>query len=78
MPFNVLCHLQASYTLLMLDPDAPSAANPLFADWIHLLYCNIPGKELKKGVNGFGESYDTFFGKRLLVTTWGIASAKSR
>lgn len=29
------------YTLLMIDPDAPSADNPIFSNWLHWLVGNI-------------------------------------
>ena len=36
------------YTLL-LDPDAPSRADPKFGEWHHWLITNIPGSNLSKG-----------------------------
>ncbi|CAG0913215.1 unnamed protein product [Notodromas monacha] len=37
------------YTLIMVDPDAPSRANPLFRSWLHWLVINIPGQQISKG-----------------------------
>lgn len=31
------------YTLMLIDPDAPSRDNPTNAQWCHWLVCNIPG-----------------------------------
>jgi hypothetical protein len=31
------------YTLILSDPDAPSVAEPKFAEWQHWIVCNIPG-----------------------------------
>ncbi|XP_044730207.1 protein D2-like [Chrysoperla carnea] len=39
----------AFYTLLMIDPDAPSRSNPKKAEWQHWLIGNIPGKNVKAG-----------------------------
>eukprot|EP01084_Bolivina_argentea_P164673 286262_1 len=30
------------YTVLMVDPDAPSHANPKMAEWLHWLIVNVP------------------------------------
>ena len=49
----------------MLDPDAPSSSNPVYADWIHMIYCNIPGKDLQIGVDETGKTIKVFFGKTL-------------
>eukprot|EP00033_Pygsuia_biforma_P000478 GCRY01000564.1.p1 GENE.GCRY01000564.1~~GCRY01000564.1.p1 ORF type:complete len:166 (+),score=20.08 GCRY01000564.1:68-565(+) len=38
------------YTLLMVDPDAPSRSNPTAAEWLHWVVVNIPGNgEVKDG-----------------------------
>lgn len=37
------------YTLCMIDPDAPSRANPKFREWHHWLVGNIPGSNIEKG-----------------------------
>merc|ERR1739838_246128 len=34
---------QKYYSLLMIDPDAPSRDDPEFADWLHWGVYNIPG-----------------------------------
>jgi hypothetical protein len=31
------------YTLLMVDPDAPSPDNPAMREWLHWIVTNIPG-----------------------------------
>lgn len=37
------------YTLILVDPDAPSKKNPTFADVKHWLVANIPGDDVSKG-----------------------------
>ncbi|KAL3863640.1 hypothetical protein ACJMK2_005389 [Sinanodonta woodiana] len=37
------------YTLVMIDPDAPSRVNPVSGEWQHWLVTNIPGKDVKRG-----------------------------
>lgn len=37
------------YTLIMVDPDAPSRSNPQSKFWRHWLIVNIPGQELLHG-----------------------------
>ncbi|XP_013100102.2 protein D3-like [Stomoxys calcitrans] len=37
------------YTLLMIDPDAPSRKNPTFREYQHWLVVNIPGSAIDKG-----------------------------
>merc|ERR1712029_842656 len=37
------------YTLAMVDPDAPSRADPKAAEWLHWLVVNIPGDKLEDG-----------------------------
>ena len=46
----------------MLDPDAPSAANPIMADWLHLGLINIKATTLRNGINlnEKNEDYETF------------------
>lgn len=39
----------AYYTLLMIDPDAPSRQNPKFREFRHWLVMNIPGTSINKG-----------------------------
>ena len=36
----------ATFTLLMVDPDAPSPHDPKFRNWLHYLVTNIPGARL--------------------------------
>ncbi|CAB3256900.1 unnamed protein product [Arctia plantaginis] len=38
------------YTLVMIDPDAPSRHNPRFREWQHWLVGNVPGSEVSQGV----------------------------
>lgn len=35
-----------SYTVLMLDPDAPSASQPTQAHWLHYQHINLPGASI--------------------------------
>ncbi|XP_063051818.1 phosphatidylethanolamine-binding protein 4 [Engraulis encrasicolus] len=37
------------YTLMMVDPDAPSRSNPSRSHWRHWLIADIEGQELKRG-----------------------------
>ncbi|CAG2106364.1 unnamed protein product [Medioppia subpectinata] len=37
------------YTLAMVDPDAPSRAEPTMRNWRHWLVMNIPGNRISKG-----------------------------
>ncbi|CAG2107976.1 unnamed protein product, partial [Medioppia subpectinata] len=37
------------YTLAMVDPDAPSRAEPTLRNWRHWLVMNIPGNKINKG-----------------------------
>ena len=37
------------YTLMMVDPDAPSRKNPIRRSWLHWLVVNIPGSDLASG-----------------------------
>ncbi|XP_036325333.1 protein D2-like [Rhagoletis pomonella] len=39
----------ALYTLIMVDPDAPSRAEPTFREILHWLVVNIPGNEVTQG-----------------------------
>lgn len=39
----------AFYTLMMVDPDAPSRHNPKNREWLHWLVVNIPGGKVKMG-----------------------------
>ncbi|XP_073818982.1 protein D3-like [Musca autumnalis] len=39
----------ALYTLLMVDPDAPSRQDPTYREALHWLVINIPGKGISKG-----------------------------
>jgi len=43
------------YTLAMIDPDAPSRANPKAAQWLHWLVVNLPGEELSNGEDRDGK-----------------------
>jgi len=45
----------------MLDPDAPSKNNPIYADWLHLGLINVKGSRLlNKGID-INEENDDFF-----------------
>jgi len=37
------------YTLIMLDPDAPSSKNPKFRSWLHWIVINIQNGRVKNG-----------------------------
>ncbi|XP_078582937.1 uncharacterized protein LOC144865819 [Branchiostoma floridae x Branchiostoma japonicum] len=37
------------YTLVMLDPDSPSRADPRYSQWKHWLVGNIPGNDVTRG-----------------------------
>jgi hypothetical protein len=37
------------YTLLLVDPDAPSRKNPTEREWVHWCISNIPGDNVDKG-----------------------------
>ncbi|CAG2110105.1 unnamed protein product, partial [Medioppia subpectinata] len=39
----------ALYTLALVDPDAPSRADPIYRNWRHWLVMNIPGKQISYG-----------------------------
>lgn len=39
------------YTLVKVDPDAPSRQNPKYREWHHWLVTNIPGNDVGKGVS---------------------------
>merc|ERR1711936_1076739 len=43
------------YTLAMVDPDAPSRADPRAAQWLHWLVVNIPGQDLAEGDVSLGK-----------------------
>ncbi|XP_019626430.1 PREDICTED: phosphatidylethanolamine-binding protein 4-like isoform X1 [Branchiostoma belcheri] len=38
------------YLLLMVDPDAPSAKNPVMRYWLHWVVTQIQGEDLKRGI----------------------------
>nr|DBA33998.1 TPA: hypothetical protein GDO54_001608 [Pyxicephalus adspersus] len=42
------------YTLIMVDPDAPSRSNPIHRFWRHWLVTNIPGDVLQRGKEVMG------------------------
>lgn len=52
---------QKLYTVLMLDPDAPSHANPIMADWLHLGLANIKPQALNNGIDLNIDSNNTGF-----------------
>jgi len=37
------------YTVVMVDPDAPSRGNPKARNWLHWVVCNIPGSQVSCG-----------------------------
>lgn len=39
----------AFYSLLLVDPDAPSRQNPKFREYLHWLVMNIPGSSIDQG-----------------------------
>eukprot|EP00057_Strongylocentrotus_purpuratus_P019459 XP_011673933.1 PREDICTED: uncharacterized protein LOC105442950 [Strongylocentrotus purpuratus] len=42
------------YSVLMIDPDAPSPSKPTAAPWLHWLVVNINGETLRSGGRGVG------------------------
>eukprot|EP00051_Salpingoeca_urceolata_P031883 m.13367 g.13367 ORF g.13367 m.13367 type:complete len:217 (+) comp4540_c0_seq1:63-713(+) len=38
------------YTVMLVDPDAPSKADPKFKCWLHFLYVNAFGAQLEAGI----------------------------
>jgi phosphatidylethanolamine-binding protein (PEBP) family uncharacterized protein len=51
----------AGYTLMMVDPDAPSPENPTLADYRHWLVVNIQGRYLVDGML-YGEVLTNYMG----------------
>ncbi|XP_030841258.1 protein MOTHER of FT and TFL1-like [Strongylocentrotus purpuratus] len=43
------------YSVLMIDPDAPSPSNPTAAPWLHWLVVNINGETLRSADHGVGD-----------------------
>ncbi|XP_033211840.1 protein D2-like [Belonocnema kinseyi] len=39
----------ALYTLIMIDPDAPTRKAPIMREWQHWIVINIPGDDVSKG-----------------------------
>ena len=42
------------YTLLMVDPDAPTRQSPKFKEWMHWMVVNIPGNNVSQGEEKVG------------------------
>jgi len=40
------------YSLVMVDPDAPSREKPTQRNWLHWLLTNVAGRDLKGGLTG--------------------------
>lgn len=40
---------EVKYTLIMVDPDAPSRGKPVAKEWLHWLVVDIPGSDIKAG-----------------------------
>lgn len=40
---------QSSYTVVMVDPDAPSPTHPKFRSWLHWLVTAIPPGDPQRG-----------------------------
>uniref|UniRef100_A0A0M3J700 Phosphatidylethanolamine-binding protein 4 (inferred by orthology to a human protein) n=1 Tax=Anisakis simplex TaxID=6269 RepID=A0A0M3J700_ANISI len=40
---------QKLYTLMMVDPDAPSRKRPTMGQWLHWLVVNVPGSSIDQG-----------------------------
>lgn len=38
------------FTLIATDPDAPSRSNPMYREFVHWVVVNIPGNDLRSGV----------------------------
>lgn len=61
------------YTLIMVDPDAPSHANATYRNMLHWLVVNIPGNNVTQGetitkYKGPGPSKDSEFHRYVLLT----------
>lgn len=39
---------QGPYTLIMVDPDSPDPANPVYREWVHWMLVNIPGNNINQ------------------------------
>lgn len=50
------------YTLVMVDPDAPSHSAPAFREWRHWVVGNIPGKKLIHGFSGDASTVTSYSG----------------
>ena len=50
----------AGYTLMMIDPDAPSHASPTFSPIRHWLVVNIAGADLKAGKLGTAQTLSPY------------------
>lgn len=48
------------YTIMMVDPDAPSPGKPSSRSWLHWLIADIPGEEL---IEGTGLEFNRIIGK---------------
>ncbi|CAG7722520.1 unnamed protein product, partial [Allacma fusca] len=46
---NYAASSEKFYTLIMVDPDAPSRITPLFREWLHWRVVNIPGNNVTQG-----------------------------
>ncbi|XP_063301576.1 phosphatidylethanolamine-binding protein 4 [Pelobates fuscus] len=52
--------LGAKYTLIMVDPDAPSRSDPKYKFWRHWLVTDIPGGELLHGRTITGKTLSAY------------------
>lgn len=60
--------LTGFYSLVMIDPDAPSRDNPYEANFLHFMAVNIPGHRLAYGLH-MGETVAEYVGAGPALTT---------
>nr|CAD7394092.1 unnamed protein product [Timema cristinae] len=53
---------EATYTLILTDPDVPDREQPVDGEWIHWLVVNIPGRDLALGDISKGEVLREYVG----------------
>jgi phosphatidylethanolamine-binding protein (PEBP) family uncharacterized protein len=48
-PFVSMTPKNDTFTLLVVDPDAPTPGHPKYRSWLHWLVVNIPGNDPARG-----------------------------
>ena len=66
---------EATFTLLMVDPDAPSPHDPKFRNWLHWMVINIPGALAMMVV--FQRSHNVAIKLRIVQSVGAQASTRS-